>query len=163
MNKLVRMLLGLGGSLAMVAGVHAGAYAQPRPQSPERAMFPSQSAQRVTFPSNDGKTTLTGYLFLPRTRAGRVPAVVMMHGRAGAYSSLANGVYDATTLSQRHQAWGELWASQGYVALMVDGFGPRGYPAGLRPHTYESRPAELNEVTVRPLDAYGALAYLRAR
>jgi carboxymethylenebutenolidase len=85
----------------------------------------------------------------------------MMHGRAGAYSSKANGVYDASTLSKRHQAWGELLAEQGYFALMVDGFGPRGYPDGFGPHTYDDRPEELNEVTVRPLDAYGAAAYLR--
>lgn len=117
----------------------------------------------MTFPSQDGKTTLVGYLFLPGAHAGRAGAVVMMHGRSGPYSSRANGVYDATTLSRRHQAWGELWASQGYVALLVDGFGPRGYPAGFGPHTYDSRPAELNEVTVRPLDAYGALAFLRTR
>jgi carboxymethylenebutenolidase len=119
----------------------------------------------VTFPSADGKTTLTGYLFRPEARAGaqRRPAIVMMHGRAGAYSSRADGVHDATTLSRRHAAWGELWAAHGYVALMVDGFGPRGYPAGFGRHTYDSRPAALNEVTIRPLDAYGALAYLRTR
>jgi carboxymethylenebutenolidase len=120
--------------------------------------------QRVTFPSLDGKTSLTGYLFLPDgPQAKRAPAIVMMHGRAGAYSSLANGTYDAGTLSKRHKAWGALWAEQGYLALMVDGFGPRGYPAGFPRHSYDDRPAELNEVTIRPLDAYGALAYLRMR
>ena len=120
--------------------------------------------ERVTFPSADGKTTLVGYLYLPRGRhAARVPAVVMMHGRAGAYSTAADGVYDASTLSRRHKAWGALWARHGYVALLVDGFSPRGYPAGFPRYSYDSRPAELNEVTVRPLDAYGALAYLRAR
>jgi carboxymethylenebutenolidase len=123
----------------------------------------STRPERVTFPSADGKTTLTGYLFLPAAPRGRVPAIVMMHGRAGAYSSLANGVYDASTLSKRHQAWGELWASQGYVALMVDGFGPRGHAAGFPRHNYDNRPAELNEVTIRPLDAYGALSFLRTR
>jgi len=51
--------------------------------------------------------------------------VVMMHGRAGAYSSLANGKYDATTLSQRHQKWGHLWAQQGYLAILVDGIRAR--------------------------------------
>ncbi|HKA78629.1 MAG TPA: dienelactone hydrolase family protein [Xanthobacteraceae bacterium] len=93
----------------------------------------------------------------------RVPAVVMMHGRAGAYSSRANGRYDAATLSQRHQMWGRLWADQGYVAILVDGFGPRGHPQGFPRFSYKSRPKELDEVTVRPLDAYGALAYLRTR
>src|SRR5262249_27043353 len=82
-------------------------------------------------------------------------------GRAGAYSTRANGVYDASTLSQRHQAWGRLLAKAGYVALMVDGFGPRGHAQGFPRFSYEARPEELNEVTIRPLDAYGAAAYLR--
>lgn len=128
------------------------------------ALSAADAAERVTFPSSDGKTTLTGYLFVPdAARTARVPAVVMMHGRAGAYSSLAKGTYDASTLSKRHKAWGDLWAKHGYVALLVDGFGPRGYPAGFGRHSYDSRPAELNEVTIRPLDAYGALTYLRTR
>src|SRR5438105_11803486 len=112
--------------------------------------------ERVTFPSADGATTLVGYVFRPiNASASRVPAVVMMHGRAGPYSSAAKGVYGASTLSRRHAQWGRLWAEQGYVAILVDGFGPRGYPHGFGPHTYESRPEALNEVTVRPLDAYG--------
>jgi dienelactone hydrolase len=159
MFKMTRTLLALGAALALITGIVTGAHAQRKQQSDPAQQIP----QRVTFPSLDGKTTLVGYLFLPAAHAGRVPAVVMMHGRAGAYSSLANGVYDATTLSKRHQAWGELWSSLGYVALMVDDFGPRGYPQGFGAHSYDNRPAELNEVTVRPLDAYGALAWLRTR
>jgi carboxymethylenebutenolidase len=120
--------------------------------------------ERVQFGSADGKTTLIGYVFKPSVQpGGRVPAVVMMHGRAGPYSSLAKGVYDATTLSQRHQFWGRLWAAQGYITVLVDSFGPRGYPQGFGRFTYASRPEELDEVTIRPLDAYGALAYLRSR
>ena len=120
--------------------------------------------ERVQFASADRKTTLVGYVFKPSAQPeGRVPAVVMMHGRAGSYSSLAKGVYDAATLSQRHQFWGRLWSAQGYIAVLVDGFGPRGYPQGFGRFTYGSRPAELDEVSVRPLDAYGALAYLRSR
>jgi carboxymethylenebutenolidase len=119
---------------------------------------------RVTFASADGQTTLVGYVFKPEGRhSQRTPAVVMMHGRAGAYSLAANGKYDATTLSKRHQQWGHIWAQQGYLALLVDGFGPRGYPQGFPRFSYDSRPDALNEVTVRPLDAYGALAYLRTR
>jgi dienelactone hydrolase len=120
--------------------------------------------QRVNFPSADKRTTLVGYVFAPtQRRQGAVPAVVMMHGRAGAYSSLARGVYDASTLSKRHKAWGNIWADKGYVAIMVDGFGPRGYPKGFPRFSYNNRPEELDEVNVRPLDAYGALAYLRSR
>ena len=93
--------------------------------------FEAETPERVTFLSADHKTTLVGYLYKPEVApAAHLPAVVMMHGRAGAYSPRANGVYDTTTLSKRHQAWGRLWAEAGYVALMVDGFGPRGYPEG---------------------------------
>jgi dienelactone hydrolase len=120
--------------------------------------------ERVTFASADGHTVLVGYVFKPQgPHPARVPAVVMMHGRAGPYSTLAKGKYDATTLSERHRQWGALWAQQGYLAVLVDGFGPRGYPQGFPRFSYDQRPESLNEVTVRPLDAYGALAYLRTR
>ena len=125
---------------------------------------PGALPDRVTFASADGSTTLVGYVFKPEgAHSARSPAVVMMHGRAGAYSSAANGRYDASTLSRRHQAWGHIWARQGYLAFLVDGFGPRGYPHGFARFSYDSRPDTLNEITVRPLDAYGALAYLRTR
>ncbi len=129
-----------------------------------RSRHPKPLPERVTFSSADGRTTLVGYVFKPEgAHPARTPAVVMMHGRAGAYSSAAKGTYDASTLSRRHKAWGHHWAEQGYLAILVDGFGPRGYPQGFPRFSYDSRPDELNEVTVRPLDAYGALAYLRTR
>ena len=119
---------------------------------------------RVEFPSADGKTRIVGYVFMPTMAPGsRVPAVVMMHGRQGPYSTLAKDVFDGSTLSKRHQFWGRFWAERGYVAMLVDSFGPRGYARGFGRFSYDSRPQELNEVTVRPLDAYGALAYLRTR
>src|SRR5882724_4932840 len=119
---------------------------------------------RVVFPSADGQTGLVGYVFKPEgPHAARTPAVVLMHGRAGPYSSLANGRYDASTLSQRHQKCGHLWAQQGYLAILVDGFGPRGFPQGFTHQSYEQRPESVNEVIMRPFDAYGALAYLRTR
>ncbi len=121
-------------------------------------------AETVHFLSADGKTMLVGYVFHPKhAAAARLPAVVMMHGRAGAYSSLANGFYDASTLSKRHKFWGETLAHNGYIAVLVDGFGPRRYPHGFPAHSYDQRPPELDEVSIRPLDAYGALAYLRSR
>lgn len=116
----------------------------------------------VHFPSEDHKTNLVGYLFQP-PGAGPHAAVVMLHGRAGPYSSLAKGVYTAATLSKRHKEWGEFWAGRGYFALLVDSFGPRGYAAGFPVGSYENRPAAVSEQTVRPLDAYGALRYLRGR
>jgi carboxymethylenebutenolidase len=112
----------------------------------------------------DGKTMLVAYLFHPESGRGeKAPAIVMLHGRAGPYSSLAKGIYDANTLSKRHKEWGEFWAARGYFALLVDSFGPRGYPEGFGRGSYEERPAEVSEQTVRPLDAYAALKLLRGR
>lgn len=119
-------------------------------------------AEIVHFTSGDGATKLVAYLFRPPGR-GPHPAVVMLHGRAGPYSSLAKGVYNASTLSKRHKFWGEFWSSRGYLALLVDSFGPRGYWQGFPRHSYEDRPSEVSEQTARPLDAYGALAWLRTR
>jgi dienelactone hydrolase len=118
--------------------------------------------ETVKFPSLDGRTELVGYLFAP-SGAGPFPAIVMLHGRAGSYSALKRGTYTAATLTMRHRMWGEFWAARGYVALHVDSFGPRGYPDGFPKHSYDARPAEVSEQFVRPLDAYGALAYLRSR
>jgi dienelactone hydrolase len=118
--------------------------------------------QTVHFPSRDGATELVGYLFEPVT-PGPHAAIVMLHGRSGPYSSLAKGRHDAATLSMRHRAWGRFWAERGYVALLVDSFGPRGHAAGFPKHSYQGRPPEVSEQAVRPLDAYGALDFLRER
>ena len=119
-------------------------------------------AETVHFPSEDGRTKLVGYLFHP-SGGGRHAAVVLLHGRAGPYSSLAKGRYAASTLSKRHKKWGAFWASRGYVALLVDSFGSRGFPEGFGRGSYADRPAEVSEQSVRPLDAYGGLRYLRTR
>jgi carboxymethylenebutenolidase len=89
--------------------------------------------ETVRFPSLDG-TMLVGYVFKPSaSRRGPSPAVILLHGRAGPYSSLAKGRYDASTLTQRHLLWSRRWAARGAIALIVDSFGPRGFPAGLQP------------------------------
>jgi len=130
--------------------------------------------QTVYFPSADGKTELVGYVFEP-AGGGRHPAIVMLHGRAGPYSSNVNkdctkvgrGVASACgakTLSKRHVMWGEYWAAHGYVALHVDSFGPRGRAHGYGRATHDDPDRDaVNERTVRPLDAEGALAFLTQR
>lgn len=124
--------------------------------------LPVRGAETVHFRSGDGQTELIGYLFRP-SGPGPHAAVVMLHGRGGPYSSLAKGVYTGETLSKRHKFWGEFWASHGYVALLVDSFGPRGFWRGFPKASYEDRPSGVSEQTIRPLDAYGALAYLKGR
>ena len=124
--------------------------------------LPVRGAETVHFRSGDRQTDLIGYLFRP-SGPGPHAAVVMLHGRGGPYSSLAKGVYTGETLSKRHKFWGEFWASHGYVALLVDSFGPRGFWRGFPKASYEDGPSGVSEQTIRPLDAYGALAYLKGR
>jgi carboxymethylenebutenolidase len=116
----------------------------------------------VHFQSEDRHTRLVAYRFEPQG-SGPHPAIVLLHGRAGPYSSLAKGIYNAATLSKRHKEWGDFWAERGYYALLVDSFGPRGYPGGFPAGSYNDRPPEVSEQTVRPLDAYAGLRYLRAQ
>jgi len=128
----------------------------------------------VYFPSADGKTQLVGYLFSPAT-PGPHPAVVMLHGRGGPYSTNSNkectlvaegtqSACNAATLSKRHQSWGEYWAAHGFVALLPDSFGPRNKGHGFGRFTHDDPDRDdVNERTVRPLDAEGALKYLQSR
>ncbi len=130
--------------------------------------------QTVYFRSADGRTALTGYLFQPNT-PGPWPAIVMLHGRGGPYSSNDNedctfvgagtaSPCNASTLSKRHAMWGEYWSARGYLALLPDSFGPRGKAYGFGRFTHgDPDRADVNETNVRPLDAEGALAYLRGR
>ena len=132
----------------------------------------AETPATVYFASGDGHTELVGYLFSPVER-GPHPAIVMLHGRSGPYSTNVNADCtwvarsvssdcDATTLSKRHAMWGQYWAERGYVALLVDSFGPRGKAHGFGRFTHGDPDREdVNEKTVRPLDAEGALAWLR--
>ena len=158
--------------LATAALLPAGALAARSARAP--AAGGEGVPQTVWFPSQDGKTELVGYLFLP-AGAGPHPAVVMLHGRAGPYSSrvaagctlVARDVRSpctAATLSRRHLQWGRFWAGRGYVALHVDSFGPRGKAHGFARFTHDDPERDsVNERTVRPPDAFAALAWLRGR
>lgn len=115
----------------------------------------------VQFPSEDGKTRLIAYLYKPDA-PGPHPAIVALHGRSGLYSTRASS-YDAYNLESRGKMWGEFWAARGYLVLFIDTFGPRGYPTGFAAGTIKQRPREINEITIRPLDAYAGLKYLRSR
>lgn len=125
--------------------------------APAHALTP----EAVQFDSHDGKTKLTAYVYKPDA-PGPHPAIVALHGRTGLYSSRGRG-FDANNLAPQKRMWGEFWAERGYLVLFVDTFGPRGYPAGFAAGTIKERPPEINEITVRPLDAYAGLKYLRTR
>jgi dienelactone hydrolase len=143
---------------------------------PLLAAVPARAAEPETvyFMSADGKTEIVGYLFKPSGPAPH-PAMVMLHGRAGPYSANDNAdcTYvgrnvrsrcNASTLSKRHMMWGEYWADHGYLAVLPDSFGPRGVAHGFPRDSHNDPDREaVNERTVRPLDAEGALAWFRRR
>jgi len=76
----------------------------------------------VEFPALkqfEGKpVTLSGWLFRPDGAAPH-PALVLMHGCGGMYSSQGD-------LTPSYRRWAELLQDAGYVALLVDSFTPRG-------------------------------------
>jgi dienelactone hydrolase len=137
--------------------------------SPSRA-----EPETVFFRSADGVTDIVGYLFKPAT-PGPHAAIVLLHGRAGPYSANDNAectfvsrgkksACNASTLSKRHVMWGEFWAARGVVALLPDSFGPRGKAHGFGRFSHgDPDRDDVNEKTVRPLDAEGALEFLRSR
>src|SRR5262249_10203114 len=81
-------------------------------------------------------TQLTGYLYRPNGQ-GPFPAVALFHGSTG--------------VLPYHHRWAEWLATEGYVAIVVDSFGPR--------HVVRDSGGLTGK---RVWDAYGALAYLRS-
>lgn len=70
-------------------------------------------------PFNGEPVKLSALLFRP-VGPGPFPGVVLLHGCGGFYTSQGN-----VTASYRH--WLDLLASNGYAALLVDSFNPRGH------------------------------------
>ncbi len=108
----------------------------------------ARAEERVTFPSLDGTTTLAGELHRPDADGVR-PALVFLHGCGG----LGPGGRPAPVLA----AWARHLRAQGYVVLLVDSAGPRGFGA-----TCNAGPERRVMIRDRPKDAFGALAYLRS-
>lgn len=107
--------------------------------SPARAQ---STAENVTFPSlgTQASVVLTATLYHP-AGAGPFPAMVLLHTCAG--------------LGPHEDDWAKWFAEHGYLALVVDSFGPR----GVRNVCGGGEP----NMRARAFDAYAALGYLRAR
>jgi len=118
----------------------------------------AQAQEKVTFASTDADlnaasaSTITGYLYRPEG-AGPFPAVIGLHG--------CNGLVELDgKVSLLYGAWGEILAKEGYLVLLPDAFGSRGY-GDLCGTPYSVRPIKPDREM--PRDSYGALAYLRTR
>jgi len=90
----------------------------------------------------DAPLLISGTLVRPRGE-GPFPAVVQLHGCAG--------------VEAQSYRWARWFADRGYVALVVDSFGPRDVTADCR--TGPDAPP----ITARLDDAFGALRFLRSQ
>lgn len=103
----------------------------------------------VTFPGPG--ITLAARLYVP-AGSGPFPAIVLMHGCSGMWRQ------DGQEPTASYEAWAEHWKARGFVALLVDSFGPRGQKEIC---TQRARP--ISPARDRPRDAYASLAWLAAR
>jgi dienelactone hydrolase len=105
----------------------------------------------VEFPAlkefNGEPVQLSALEFKPVGR-GPFPAIVLMHGCSGMYTP--SGFVTAS-----YRAWAELLSEDGYVALLVDGFNPRGYRT-----ICELQKRPILESRERVEDAYAAARWL---
>jgi dienelactone hydrolase len=135
-------------ALAIVVLALAACQATPGRKPPVAVAAQQES---VRFPGP--KVTLSGELFLPAEGSSgkRRPAVVLLHGCGGMYTTRG-------ALVARNLDWAQRFAGWGYVALLVDSFGPRGHGPLCE---LKDRPTQ--PWVERTADAYAALDYLVAR
>jgi len=110
---------------------------------------PAAPPERVTFPTLDGGTTLTGFVFRPATREPSA-ALVLLHGCTGLG---AHG-----RIFPVYRSWARLLAEAGYLTLMVDSAGSRHIG-----QTCTASPDRRRMMRARPRDAYAALRYLQTQ
>ena len=106
--------------------------------------------ERVTFASLDGETTLNAYMSRPH-QTGPRPALVFLHGCSGMWRP--NGA-----ILPIYRAWRRELVGRGYVVLVVDSAGSRGFGA-----TCTASAARRTTLRNRPKDAYAALQFLQAQ
>ncbi len=130
-------LLQLRGAAVAALMASGPVYAQ---TTPEDVSFVNSQGVRIT-----AKLYTTVWI-------GRRPAVVLMHGCSGIYSS-SDPVQGVASL---YSEWATRLNKAGYVALLVDSFSARGVPQD----QCSNGSAGVSEVSDRPRDAYGALSFL---
>lgn len=133
-----RLLIALSCSLLLASPAAAAGY----------------EAEWVEFPAlkefNGSPVQLSGLMFRPAGE-GPHPAVVLLHGCGGMFTRSGN-------VTASYLLWGETFALNGYVALLVDSLNPRGYRSIC---DLQKRP--ILESRERAQDAYAARDWLAAQ
>ena len=108
----------------------------------------------VSFPALkpfDGEAIeLSALEFRPKS-GGPFPAIVMLHGCSGMFTP-------SGYITNSYRNWAELLAEDGYVALLVDSFNPRGHRS-----ICEQQKRAILESRERVEDAYAAAGWLQAQ
>lgn len=114
-----------------------------------------ESTQIITLTNPTGGNPLRAVLFLPASSVP-VPAVVVMHGSGGLWSSTDT---THTKMALQFKGWVDSFRVHKIAALFIDSFTPR----GVEDFHNEAPPANLFVAAefVRPRDAYAGLDYLR--
>lgn len=93
---------------------------------------------------------LAGRLYRP-AGPGPFPAIVMLHGCSGLWAKSGEP-------TRSYAFWAEHFRDKGYLALLVDSFGPRG-----EKEICTQQKRKVSPATDRPRDAHAALRWLAAR
>jgi dienelactone hydrolase len=105
--------------------------------------------ERITFPSLDGTSMLRAFLLRPREQ-GTQAALVLLHG--------CSGLQTDGRMFPIYRVWSRMFALRGYVVLVVDSAGSRGFG-----ETCTARPERATMFAERPKDVYAALQHLQAQ
>ncbi|MEM6792923.1 MAG: SdrD B-like domain-containing protein [Acidobacteriota bacterium] len=109
-------------------------------------------------PQADNRIPLRGRLVEP-AGPGPHPAVVVLHGSKGMWHAEPSQQLPDGDMKSQFDDWASMLTADGYIALILDSFGPRGYT------TFQGKvppeDADVAPVYERSRDAFDALAYLR--
>ncbi len=114
-----------------------------------------ETTQMVYLPNPTGGNQLRAVLYIPSTDVP-VPAVVVMHGSGGLWSSTDS---TNTKMASQFKGWIDSFRVHKIAALFIDSYTPRGVKTfhNMVPPASLAIAAEF----VRPRDAYAGLDYLR--
>jgi dienelactone hydrolase len=114
----------------------------------------AHDVESVSFPAlkpfEDASIALSALQYRPRGD-GPFPAIVLLHGCSGMYTASGD-------VTPSHRRWAELLADDGYVALLVDSFNPRGHRS-----ICVQQKRTILESRERVEDAYAAARWLTAQ
>jgi dienelactone hydrolase len=128
-TRVVSIFWVLAGIVAAPAAHVMAAHAEEPVPAKQQAALPASGSlptERVTIPlaagplAGGGAGPLTGYLLKPENGAKPAPAIVALHGCGGLFTK--KGAQNA-----RERDWAARWTGAGYVVLLPDSFGSRGF------------------------------------